>query len=447
MINRREFLSASLFATFSTFVPTLRANVLPWLNWSGALRAEPKQRVSPASEQELIEQIKTLTGSIRPVGAGHSFSPLVPTNDNLLVLDRLAGLIKQNDEQKTAVLAAGTRLSDAGFLLDGIGQAMFNLPDIDRQTLAGAIATSTHGTGLNLRSLSGYVNYLRLVTPNGKVVELDESREEFLAARVNLGALGVVTQIGFQNRGLFRLKTKSWVEETSSVINTFDARCLEYEHYEFLPFPHADYSLVIAHQETNEEEVAPAPAEDSGDLFDLLNKVPVMMRPFIFNQLLGAIPETSSVEASHLALTNIRNDRFNEMEYSVPVDVGLECVAAVLDTIKKESIDVVFPLEYRVIAEDDSWLSMFQGGARASISIHRSAGLDYKPYFDRIEKVFWEFGGRPHWGKLHSLGYNELSKLYSNFDEFIAIQKAFDPKGQMLNEHLAYLFGLDGANR
>jgi FAD-linked oxidoreductase len=450
MISRRKFLLASLltpfFASFTgkhAFASAAEFSPQFWTNWSGALSANPGARIAPASEAELIQIISELIGEIRPVGAGHSFSPLVPTNGNLVVLDKMSGLLSHNAEQHSAVLAAGTRLSDAGPLLAGVGQAMFNLPDIDRQTLAGAISTSTHGTGLGFKSLSGYVNSIRLVTPSGRVIELDRSADEerFLAARVSLGALGVVTQVGFQNRTPFRLKTKSWVESTADVIASFDARSLEYQHYEFLPFPHADYSLVIAHKETTEDEIAPIPEEDSGDLFAMLNRVPVSMRSYLFNFLLGEIPATQSVEASYRALTNVRNDRFNEMEYSVPLASGLSCVSEVLQVIRDEAIDVVFPLEYRTIDEDDSWLSMFNGGPRASISIHRTAGLDYRPYFDRIEKIFLAYGGRPHWGKLHTLGFAQLNELYPQLKDFVGLQKEFDPKGQMLNAHLAHLLG------
>jgi FAD-linked oxidoreductase len=444
-ISRRTLLLASMLSPLMSAMPcVLMAKPEKWVNWSGALSSNPKQRLAPKSEADLAALMPTLKGNIRPVGAGHSFSPLVPTDGTMMVLDNLSGLIEFDSERRTAVLAAGTRLSDAGPLLDGIGQAMFNLPDIDRQTLAGAVSTSTHGTGLGLQSLSGYVTSLRLVTPTGDVLDLnrDSDPDRFLAARVSLGAMGILSRIEFQNREPFKLRTKSWVEPTDDVLSSFDVRCEQYQHYEFLPFPHADYSLVIAHEETSAEELAPPPQEDSGDLFALLNKIPISLRTPVFNYLLKDIPTTESVEPSFRALTNIRNDRFNEMEYSVPIESGLACVREVLETIRRESLSVVFPLEYRVIEEDDSWLSMFNGGPRASISIHRSAGLDFKPYFDRIEPIFWKYGGRPHWGKVHSMAAAQLREVYPRLNEFVRVQKDLDPKGQMLNAHLARVLGI-----
>lgn len=445
-ITRRKLLASSLLAAaFNPLGQTLAAGAdvahssAPWRNWSGYLQSNPAQRFAPKSEQELADFMKGNAGGVRPVGAGHSFSPLVPTNDALVVLDNLSGVVAYDDASTTAVLRAGTRLSDSGPMLDQIGQAMINLPDIDRQTIGGAIATSTHGTGLGLGSLSAYVTSVRLVTPEGRVIDANrnDNPEIYQAARTNLGALGVLTEVGFQNRKPFKLKSMAWVEKTNTVIESFAERCLEYEHYEFMPFLHADFSLVIAHKETDGALKPPVPEEDQGDIFGVLSNLPVFARRPVINFLVEAIEPSEAIEASYLALTNIRNDRFNEMEYSVAVEDGLACVREILDTVTKLGIDALIPLEYRVIEKDDSWLSMFSGSAKASISIHRMAGYDYKPYFDVIEPIFWKYGGRPHWGKVHSLGYHELSNLYPHLDDFIEVQTELDPSGKMLNQHIA----------
>jgi len=451
MITRRKFLTSTVLASLygsgsAVFTsPSVLASdpSMPWRNWSGALSANPKNRIAPLSEDELVEKLKLSSGALRPVGAGHSFSPLVPTDGTLIVLDKLSGLIGFDKKSRQATFAAGTRLGNTGPLLEGIGQAMINLPDIDRQTIAGAIATSTHGTGLQTGSLSKYITALRLVTPQGEVYDLsrDSQADLFDAARVSLGALGVITRVTFQNRDSFSLKSQTWVEPTQDVIESFNERMNQYEHYEFLPFSHSDYSLVIAHSETHNPLLAPPPAEDAGDLFALISMIPVSLRKPVINFLVSSLEASESVEASHLALTNVRNDRFNEMEYSIPIDSGLPCLKEVLQTISDHQVDVVIPLEYRVIASDDTWLGMCTSEAKASISIHRMAGYDYRPYFDLIEPIFWKYGGRPHWGKVHSLGYKQLAALYPRMEDFIEVQKNFDPEGQMLNPHLRKLFG------
>ncbi len=454
-LSRRHFLASGLLtALYGSAVAATEGSRLnltqlsetaTWRNWSGALESNPESRLAPSTEDQLIDALRMLKTPIRPVGAGHSFSPLVPTDGTLVVMDKLNGLLEYDEKKKTAVLGAGTRLGDAGPLLENIGQAMYNLPDIDRQTLAGAISTSTHGTGGAFGSLSHYVKGLRLITPRGEVMDLSATNKPdlFDAARVSLGAFGLITRIDFQNRESFRLRSSVWVEKTEDVIDSFDERTTQYEHYEFMPFVHADYSLVIAHKETDDPVATPAEEESGGDLFGIMARIPVFLRRPIINFIAQAIPSAESVEASHLALTNVRNDRFNEMEYSVPVDAGLACVREILQTVSDLGIDVLIPLEYRVVAGDDTWLSMFAGGPRASISIHRIAGYDYKPYFDVIEPIFWKYNGRPHWGKVHSLGYGQLTKLYPRLEEFKALQKTLDPEGQMLNEHLRALLGID----
>ena len=398
----------------------------------------------PATESELVSLFKSTRGPIRPVGSGHSFTALVPTDGYLMVLDRMNGLISHDPSAMTAEFWAGTRLSDAGPLLDGVGQAMPNLSDIDRQTLAGAVATSTHGTGKGLKSLSGCVTSMTLVTPNGEISEIDAgSGDLFDAARVSLGSFGVVTRIGFANRAPFNLRNRTWVQDTESVIEDFDSLAGEWQHFEMMPLLHSDYSLVIAHKETTDPVGEPAPEGDDSELLALIDATPVMLRGTMINLLAKTIDPTEDVQKSFRGLTHLRFDRFNEMEYSVPVDAGPHCLREILATVKEKGVDVTIPLEYRIIGGDDTWLSMFSGGPRVSISVHRMAKYDYKPYFNLIEPIFWKYGGRPHWGKVHTLGYKQLKALYPRFDDFIAIRNSLDPEGRMLNGYLRGLFGIN----
>lgn len=445
MITRRRLLASSLLTSLSGLLPKLAfaQSKTPWRNWSGALSSNPKARLSPGSEDELVSMIMASSGTIRPVGAGHSFTPLVPTDGNLLVLDKLNGLISHDVKSLQATLWAGTRISKSGPLLEAVGQAMVNLPDIDRQTLAGAIATSTHGTGKNLKSMSGYLTGLRLVTPTGEVKDLDATTDPdlFNAARVSFGSLGVITRVRFQNREPFRLRTLTWVEETETVLENFDESVDRYEHFEMMPLLHSKYSLVIANEETDDPLKASTEEDDGGEFLSLLDATPVVLRGALIDTLAADIEPVEAVSESFNALTNLRFDRFNEMEYSVPVDAGPHCLREILSIVEQESIDVVIPLEYRIIGGDDTWLGMFSGGPRVSISVHRLAGYDHRPYFDRVEPVFWKYGGRPHWGKVHSLGYVELKNLYPRFEDFIALQTSIDPQGRMLNDHLKHLLG------
>ncbi len=418
-----------------------------WSNWSGGQNCQPAGRYDISSEDQLSDILKTTRGSIRPIGSGHSFSPLIPTDGHLVVIDQLSGILDHDADNLRATIGGGSRLGDLGPQLEAIGQGMFNLPDIDRQTLAGATATGTHGTGVELQSLSGYITGLRLITPGGEVLDLDKSSGDFFdAARVNVGALGVVTRIEIQNRELYKLKKREWTAPTEDILANFDELAASHRHFEIFPLVYSDYSSVLSIDESDEpigQTIIPSVETSLADLRPLgVNASPA--EKLARNNARAQVAEVSeAVDLSYKLLTNLRNNRFNEMEYSVPVEAGAECVREILKTIYDQAIDVDFPLEYRYVGAEDPWLSMAYGDhPHATISIHRTAFEDYQPYFDIIEPIFWKYGGRPHWGKLHSLSHRELTQLYPRFRDFMEIRESLDPDGRMLNPHLRKLFGV-----
>lgn len=451
-LTRRTFLGntalAAFFGTTSRALSSVQDPPLSWRNWSGGEVSYPISRYSPATEEQLARFFATSHGLLRPVGSGHSFSPLVPTDGHLVVIDQLTGLLAQDEGRHLATFAAGTRLSDMGPVLAGVGQGMLNLPDIDRQTLAGATATATHGTGIDFKCLSGYVTGLRLITVDGGVRDLDTSSEPdlFAAACVSLGALGVVSRMTLQNRAAYRLKQRTWVERTSTLLQDFDSHMSAHRHFELFPLVHSDYSMALATDETDEAINNPAASPEEDAAFDNAMRgfmmIPPSLRRPLINTLAEQIGPSERVDTSYKILANIRNNRFNEMEYSVPVEAGSDCLQEILATIQDKQVDVVFPLEYRYVSRDDTMLGMSSGDEdHAAISIHRVATEDYRPYFDLIEPIFWKYGGRPHWGKIHSLGGEQLAGLYPRFDEFAAIRRALDPQGRLLNAHLRKVFG------
>ena len=296
MISRRGFVAGSALATlFASGVPGRAASAagssLPWRNWSGGLLAHPAGRFAPASEAELAAWMKSTSGPARPVGAGHSFTPLVPTDGHLLVLDRINGMTAHDPDTLQATFGAGTRLSSLGPALESVGQGPLILPDIDRQTLAGAIATGTHGTGLALHSLSGNVTGLRMVTAGGEVLELSESThpELFKAACVSVGALGVMTSITLQNRTAYRLKARNWAARIDEVLEEFEASATRHRHFEMFPLTHSDYALVLAIDETDEPIDNPplSPEEEAafGDAMRAWMQIPPGERRPLINGL------------------------------------------------------------------------------------------------------------------------------------------------------------------
>ena len=447
-LSRRRLLAGSAMSCLfgAGRVRAGNGHALPWRNWSGGLVCHPAGRFAPATEDELAGFMASTRGRVRPVGSGHSFTPLVPTDGHLIVIDHLAGVLDHDPGLLQATLGGGSRLGDLGPLLEAAGQGMFVLPDIDRQTLAGATATATHGTGIEFTCLSGYVTALRLVTPAGEVVDVDAKRtpELFNAARVSLGSLGIVSRLTLQNRQNFRLKAHNGVRPTEEVLESFDESAAGHRHFEMFPLTHSDYALTLAIDETDEPVNNPPPDPEEASAFANAMAhwatVPPGQRKPLVNAMAQRIEPTEAVDASYRILTHVRNDRFNEMEYSVPLDAGADCLREVLRTIEDRQVDVLFPLEYRYVRRDDTWLGMSSGDEdHAAISIHRTASMDYRPYFDLIEPIFWKYGGRPHWGKVHSLDAARLRALYPRFDDFRAVRESLDPAGRMLNDHLRRL--------
>ena len=450
-ISRRSFLASSVKAAmFSGFAAKggAFAQSASWSNWSGGQTCQPAGRYDIGSEQQLTSLLRNTLGPIRPVGSGHSFSALVPTDGHLVVIDQLSGILDSDAQTKQVTLGAGSRLGDLGAQLEAIGQGMINLPDIDRQTVAGAIATGTHGTGVTLQALSSFITSLRLITPNGNVMDIDSSDEDLLhAARVNVGALGIVTQVTMQNRESYKLKKREWAAPTEDILANFDELAASHRHFEIFPLVYSDYSLVLSIDETDEpigqSEVEEEPSDDASiaESLGLSDNPTPAERLRQSNATASRIQPTEAVDVSHKILSNVRNSRFNEMEYSVPAEVGAECLREILKTIYDEAIDVQFVLEYRYVGADDDWLSMSYGDhPHATISIHRTASADYRPYFNRIEPIFWKYGGRPHWGKVHNLTHVELTELYPRFKDFMELRRELDPQGRMLNPHLRALF-------
>jgi FAD-linked oxidoreductase len=421
---------------------------LPWRNWSGIERCVPSRRIGPQSEADLVALMRDGDFALRPAGAGHSFSALVPTDGALVFLDALAGVAASDSSALTAEVWAGTRLGMLGPELGALGQAMPNLPDIDYQTLGGALATSTHGTGARLGSLSSTVTALALAAPSGELLECDANRnaEIFHAARTSLGALGVVTRATLQNRPAFRLLERSRFVELEALLGDLARERDANRHFEFYAFPHADVALAI---ETNESDAEPNPGgADDPQAILLLRTLFRFTRALpgigsrLYDTFLRSQPPTERAGASYEVLAHPRTVRFVEMEYTVPAELGPECLRAVLREIRARDLPVCFPIECRFVRADDVWLSMFHGRAGFSISIHQFWDEDWRPYFAAIEPIFWKYEGRPHWGKRHSLDAARLAPLYPRWADFQRVRRALDPRGRLVNSHLAQILGV-----
>ncbi len=427
--------------------PEKAARRLPWRNWSGSQQCLPLARSAPASIAELQELISGTQGTLRPVGAGHSFTPLVPTDGTIVSLARMNGLVGHDSEKLQATIWGGTRLSDIGQPLEDVGQALVNMPDIDEQSLAGCLSTATHGTGTQIGCMSTFVRGLQLVDAQGQIHDCsaDANTELFRAALVSLGSLGIITQVTLQNIAPYRLRAETTWRTFDEIFETADTLADKHRNFEFYFFPFSGMGVTYSHDITDEpigstEQLdSNEGVEDLKRLRDLLSWSP-KLRQLILGTYIKTLEDETSIESSWKNYASERNVRFNEMEYHLPRENGLTALREVRTALESNHPEVFFPIEFRYIKGDDIWLSPFFGRDTCSIAIHRYYEEDFEPYFKTIEPIFRRHGGRPHWGKLNTLSRDDFQALYPNWQRFAAVRKELDPSGRFLNTYLQGLF-------
>ncbi len=426
-----------------------------WSNWSGGVTCKPRAVVAPKDEVALAAAVRTATGTVRVPGSGHSFTPVCASDGTLIDLAAFDGLKGVDVARQVATLGAATPLWDVGPLLYAAGFGLKNMGDIDRQTLAGVVGTGTHGTGPALGSFSAEVAGFRLVTANGEVLDCtpDENAELFAAGRCSLGMFGAMTEISMHVRGAYRLKEENFLKTPGELFAQLDTLVRTNRHFEFFWFPYAERCICKSLNETDEPAPAPRSAEamqargeKSGAdarTFELINEIlpyaPFLLGPAhrLFSQFM---PGAAKVRWSHEIFPSPRTTRFNEMEYAVPAGKGPDCVREIVAMIRKRRINTGFPLEYRTVAADDVWMSPFEGRASATIAVHQYHKVDTAKLFDACEAIFKSYGGRPHWGKRHTLDAARAESLYPQFGRFRDLRRKYDPAGKFLNAHLKAIF-------
>lgn len=434
-------------APAQTPTPAPTAPARGWQNWSGIASCQPKQWLMPADEAELARALAGGAGPLRCVGAGHSFTALVPTDGSLVSLDKLGGVIAVDKAAQTVRVRAGTRIRQLAMALDEQGLALENQPDIDVQSLAGALATGTHGTGAELPALHAAVQALRLVTPGGEIIEASRDRngELLAAAQVSLGALGVITEYTLRVRPRFMLRRRVWLERTDALLEQAPELARKHRHFELYVLPFTGWSAAIAHAEVPMGKPENPPSADEDVLADLrklrdwLGRWPDMRRWVAGKLIAGTDPETA-LDWSWKLLSTVRPTRFNESEYHVPRAAGVACLREIVATLERRN-EVFFPIEFRWIKGDGAWLSPFFARDSCSIACHAMHGEPHDYLVGDLGPVFRKHGGRPHWGKLHDLDRTRLTALYPRFEDFQRIRRQLDPQGRMLNAHLTKLFG------
>ncbi|MET3807420.1 L-gulonolactone oxidase [Nakamurella sp. UYEF19] len=412
----------------------------------------------PADEGEVAEVLTRAKRdglTVRPVGAGHSFTPIAATDGISLRLDRLAGVRSVDAAAGLVRLGAGTRLYDLRGPLAAHGLALENMGDIETQTVAGAISTGTHGTGNDFTGLAAQVKALRLVLANGDMVDCCETErpELFQAARLGLGALGVLTEVTLRCVPAFLLEADERPEPLAAVLENFDQIMAGADHVEFYWFPHTSTALVKANRRlpaTAQPDPLPrwrSVLDDeilSNGVFGLTCGLGTLMPQVIppVNRLAARlIGNRRFTDSSQEVFTSPRRVRFREMEYAIDREALPQALSEIRNLIKARGWRISFPLEIRVAAADEVWLSTAYRRASAYVAVHRYRRDPFAGYFLAVQEILLAYGGRPHWGKLHTLDAGQFRERYPRFDDVLAVRDEVDPDRLFRNAYLDRVLG------
>lgn len=427
-----------------------------WVNWAGDQSCRPAQIVRPRSRDELAAAIAAAAaggGKVRVAGSGHSFTPTALTEGTMVQVEGLSGVLDADPGSGLVRVGGGTVLADLNEELARLGLAMENLGDIDRQTIAGAVSTGTHGTGARLRNISAQVEGMELVLADGTVRHLNAATDPELlrAARVGVGALGAISAVTLRCLPAFNLLRVDAPHPREEVLDSFQERADAHEHFELFTFPYSDSALVL---ERNRQE---GPAQPRGRSAAFLNDV--VLENWALEVLAAtgkamprAIPTLARLagrlasggrtsDRSDRVFVNERRVRFTEMEYGVPREHGPEAVRRVIEWVRSNEYPVFFPIEMRVAAADDAFLSPSHERETAYIAVHQYRGMEWRPYFEAVEAIMDDYGGRPHWGKRHFQTAATLAPRYPAWDEFQRARDTLDPGRVFTNEYADRVLG------
>lgn len=429
-----------------------------WQNWARSAHVKPasvERPRTPEGVQRAVQAANAHNLPIKAVGAGHSFTGIAVAPGVLLELDDMQGVVAADSERSQVTLLAGTRLHRIPRLLAPHGLAMQNLGDIDRQSISGAISTGTHGTGANFGGLATQVVGVTLITAAGEFLRINETENTELlpAVALGLGALGVIVDVTLQCVPAFMLHAVDEPLPLEDVLDTLDERVAASDHFEFYWFPHTDVALTK--RQTRFPESTPRrPLPAVGRWIDetlLSNGVyravcaagqvlPAITPPF--NRLAVKLTgDREYTDRSHRVFTQARNVRFREMEYALPAANVRPAFQAIHALIEKKRWRIEFPVEVRFAAADDRWLSTAYERASGYIAVHRYWRAAPTEYFEAVERICLEHGGRPHWGKLHTLDVEQLHARYPRFADFLALRNQLDPERRFANRYLTRILG------
>ncbi|PWI14987.1 FAD-linked oxidoreductase [Streptomyces sp. Act143] len=427
-----------------------------WRNWGGNVAARPAREVTPASVEELADAVRRAAEDglkAKPVGTGHSFTSIAATDGVLIRPQLLSGIRDIDRDAMTVTVGAGTQLKRLNMALAREGLSLRNMGDIMEQTVSGATSTGTHGTGRESGSIAAQIKGLELVTADGSVLTCSEKEnpDVFAAARIGLGALGVVTAITFAVEPIFLLTAREEPMPFDKVLADFDELWAENEHFEFYWFPHTGNTNTKRNNRSAGPE-KPVPQLQGWIEDEFLSNGVFQVAQWVGRAVPGTIPAIARISSKALSartytdipykvFTSPRRVRFVEMEYAVPREAAVEVLRELRTMVERSGLKVSFPVEVRTAPADDITLSTASGRDSAYIAVHMVKGTPYQAYFTAAERIFTAHEGRPHWGKVHTRDAEYFSGVYPRFGEFTALRDRLDPDRRFQNDYLRRVLG------
>ncbi|MDO8615647.1 MAG: D-arabinono-1,4-lactone oxidase [Dehalococcoidia bacterium] len=430
-----------------------------WTNWAGNQHCRPASIDEPKTEERLVRIVKEAAEAgqrVKVAGSGHSFTGIALTDGRMISLGRYNRVLAVDREKRTVTVQAGITIAELNAELDARALGLINLGDIDYQSLAGAISTATHGTARDLGGIATQVTGLRLIAGDGSIIDCspEQEPEVFHCARVGLGALGIISTITLQCVKAFNLRAAEMPMRVDEALADLDRHILENDHFEFFWVPGTAWALTKRNNRTDEPlRTRGAWQEFRDDIlysnvaFAALCRIG-RWRPALIPRVAKILPSsgrTVYVDRSHKVFTSPRLVRFYEMEYAIPRENAVQAFNRVRDYVKRSGLILSFPVEVRFATGDDIPLSTAYGRDSCYIAVHVYQGTHYQQYFEAVEDIMDDYGGRPHWGKLHFQKAETLSPRYPEWERFQALRTRLDPEGLFSNPYLDRVLGPIGA--
>jgi len=429
-----------------------------WRNWAGTEAVAPVRVLTPRSTEDVVAAVKGAVRDgmgVKAVGSGHSFTGAAVAPGVQLRPHGMDRFVDVDHESGLVTVEAGIPLHRLNALLAGHGLAMETMGDIDRQTIAGATATGTHGSSRLFGGISTQIRGLELVTGDGSVVTCSptERPELFEAARISVGALGIITRVTLQCVPLYAMRAVDAKADLDQTLAEVDALVESHDHFEFFWFPHTDTALTRRFERLpGDTPLRPLSAfsRTVGDRivtnlgFEALLRVGTRLPrlvPGITRLVTRAISDREFIDLAPAVFASERNVRFREGEYGVPRDALVDVLSELRRWVDRHDEKVSFPFEVRFVKSDDIWLSPAYRRDVAYVAFHQYHRLPYERWFTVCEDILGEAGGRPHWGKLHRLTAPDFAERIPRFADFLGLRDELDPMGVFSNPYLDRVLG------